>query len=78
MDTNAFNRQYLPLLVDHLRLVEAEIDTLESYLSEENFDQFFQEYMTLQQTLSTAHREIDRVGRALGLKNREIRKLILP
>ena len=76
MDTNAFNRAYLPLLTEHKRLVELEIETMESYITEENFDEFFTDYMTLQSRLSEAHREIARVGRELGLRKKQIRELI--
>lgn len=76
MDNNAFNRTYLPLLLEHAKLVENEIETLESYTTEQNFDEFFTDYMTLQTALSTVHREIARVGRDLGMKKRAIRKLI--
>lgn len=75
---NAFNRQYLPLLVEHYRLVEKEIETLESYITEENFNEYFQDYMTLQNTLTSALEEITRVGKALDMKRKQIRQLIQP
>jgi hypothetical protein len=71
-----FNRAYLPLLIESLQLIEKEIETLESYLTEENFDEFFQEYMAQQTNLFLAQQEISRVGKALGLTKKQIRKLI--
>lgn len=76
MESSAFNRTYLPLLLESLKLVETEIETLESYITEENFDEFFQEYVSMQQNLSLVQREIIRVGKKLGMRKKQIHNLI--
>jgi dimeric dUTPase (all-alpha-NTP-PPase superfamily) len=76
MESSAFNRTYLPLLLESFKLVETEIETLESYITEENFDEFFQEYVSMQQNLSLVQREIVRVGKKLGMRKEQIRNLI--
>lgn len=76
MDTNAFNRAYLPLLVDSLRIAETEIETLETYITEDNINEFVDTYATLQSNLRSLRIEIRRVGKALGMRRSQIRELI--
>lgn len=78
MTSSGFNRRYLPFLVEALRTAETEIETLESYINEDNFDEFFADYLTTQKAVSDLRREIPRVGKALGMKKKQIRELLNP
>lgn len=78
MDTAKFNQTYFPFLIETLRHLETEIETSESYINEQNYEEFFGEYRLLQSALSDLQREIHRVGKALGMKKKQIRDLINP
>lgn len=74
---NATLRVYLELLIAALRIAENELEIQESYITEENFDEFFLQYVDMNNHISNLQRELDRVGKELGLKRKQIRSIIL-
>lgn len=75
MNNELFNRHYLALLIEHYKLVDEEIDTMEAYMTEENFSEHFPAYRNLNVELSVTKREIGRVAREIGLTKKKIRSL---
>lgn len=71
------NQRYFDALVNSLATAEDEIETMETYITEENFDEFFEMYLTMQSRISHLKREIGRVAKALGIKPRQLRNIIL-
>lgn len=78
METIAFNRAYLPLLLDALRLAEQEIEILETYINEDNIDQFVDTYAYLQGHVRNVRNEIRRVGKKIGISKKRMREMINP
>lgn len=73
----AIRLAYLNLLIDDVLSREEEIDTLESYLTEENFDVFAPGYFEMRKNLSAANKELDIVRKELGMSKKKLDKLIL-
>ena len=71
------NQRYFDALVNSLATAEDELETVETYITEENFDEFFEMYLTMQSRISHLKREIRRVAKALGIKPRQLRNIIL-
>lgn len=71
------NQRYFDALVNSLATAEDELETMETYITEENFDEFFEMYLTMQSRISHLKREIRRVAKALGIKPRQLRNIIL-
>lgn len=71
------NRRYFDTLVNATATAEDELETMETYITEDNFDEFFEMYLTMQSRISHLKREILRVGKELGLKRKQLRNIIL-
>ena len=71
------NQRYFDALVNSLATAEDELETVETYITEENFDEFFEMYLAMQSRISHLKREIRRVAKALGIKPRQLRNIIL-
>ena len=71
------NQRYFDALVNATATAEDELETMETYIAEENFDEFFEMYLTMQSRISHLKREIRRVAKALGIKPRQLRNIIL-
>lgn len=71
------NQRYFDALVNSLATAEDELETVETYITEQNFDEFFEMYLTMQSRISHLKREIRRVAKALGIKPRQLRNIIL-
>ena len=71
------NQRYFDALVNSLATAEDELETVETYITEENFDEFFEMYLAMQSRISHLKREIRRVAKELGIKPRQLRNIIL-
>ena len=71
------NQRYFDALVNSLATTEDELETVETYITEENFDEFFEMYLAMQSRISHLKREIRRVAKELGIKPRQLRNIIL-
>ena len=71
------NQRYFDALVNSLATAEDELETVETYITEENFDEFFEMYLAMQSRISHLKREIGRVAKELGIKPRQLRNIIL-
>ena len=71
------NQRYFDALVNSLATAEDELETVETYITEENFDGFFEMYLAMQSRISHLKREIRRVAKELGIKPRQLRNIIL-
>ena len=71
------NQRYFDALVNSLATTEDEPETVETYTTEENFDEFFAMYLAMQSRISHLKREIRRVAKELGIKPRQLRNIIL-
>ena len=71
------NQRYFDALVNSLATAEDELETVETYITEENFDEFFEMYFAMQSRISHLKREIRRVAKELGIKPRQLRNIIL-
>lgn len=69
--------RYFDTLVNSLATAEDELETMETYINEDNFDEFFEMYLSMQSRISHIKREIRRVAKELGIKPRQLRNLIL-
>ena len=78
METIAFNRAYLPLLLDALRIVEQEIEILETYINEDNINEFVDTYAYLQGHARNVRNEVRRVGKKIGISKKRMREMINP
>ena len=76
METST-KRLYLSLLEAKLEDAEEGLETLETYITEQNFDEFFEMYLAMQSRISHLKREIRRVAKELGIKPRQLRNIIL-
>lgn len=74
---NATKRVYLDLLIAALRVAEEELEIMETYLTEDNFDQYFYDYVNMNNHISSLQRELDKTAKELGMKRKQIRSLIL-
>lgn len=70
-------QRYFDTLVNSLATAEDELETMETYINEDNFDEFFEMYLSMQSRISHIKREIRRVAKELGIKPRQLRNLIL-
>lgn len=70
-------RRYFDTLVNSLATAEDELETMETYINEDNFDEFFEMYLTMQSRISHLKREIQRVAKVLGIKRKQLRNIIL-
>lgn len=70
-------QRYFDTLVNSLATAEDELETMETYINEDNFDEFFEMYLSMQSRISHLKREIRRVAKELGIKPRQLRNLIL-
>ena len=70
-------QRYFDTLVNSLATAEDELETMETYINEDNFDEFFEMYLSMQSRISHLEREIRRVAKELGIKPRQLRNLIL-
>ena len=73
----AANRRYFDTLVNSLATAEDELETVETYINEENFDEFFEMCLSMQSRISHLKREIQRVAKVLGIKRSQLRNIIL-
>ena len=73
----ATKRLYLSLLEAKLEDAEDGLETLETYITEQNFDEFFEMYLTMQSRISHLKREIQRMAKVLGIKRSQLRNIIL-
>lgn len=73
----AANRRYFDTLVNSLATAEDELETVETYINEQNFDEFFEMYLSMQSRISHLKREIQRVAKELGIKRSQLRNIIL-
>ena len=71
------NQRYFDALVNSQATAEDELETVETYITEENFDEFFEMYLAMQSRISHLKREIRRVAKELGIKPRQLRNIIL-
>ena len=71
------NQRYFDALVNSLATAEDELETVETYITEENFDEFFEMYLAMQSRISHLKREIRRVAKELGIKRSQLRNIIL-
>ena len=71
------NQRYFDALVNSLATAEDELETVETYITEENFDEFFEMYLAMQSRISHLKREILRVGKELGIKRKQLRNIVL-
>lgn len=71
------NQRYFDALVNSLATAEDELETVETYINEQNFDEFFEMYLAMQSRISHLKREIRRVAKELGIKPRQLRNIIL-
>ena len=71
------NQRYFDALVNSLATAEDELETVETYITEENFDEFSEMYLAMQSRISHLKREIRRVAKELGIKPRQLRNIIL-
>ena len=71
------NQRYFDALGNSLATAEDELETVETYITEENFDEFFEMYLAMQSRISHLKREIRRVAKELGIKPRQLRNIIL-
>ena len=71
------NQRYFDALINSLATAEDELETVETYINEENFDEFFEMYLAMQSRISHLKREIRRVAKELGIKPRQLRNIIL-
>ena len=71
------NQRYFDALVNSLATAEDELETVETYITEENFDEFFEMYLAMQSRISHLKRDIRRVAKELGIKPRQLRNIIL-
>lgn len=71
------NQRYFDALVNATATAEDELETMESYINEDNFDDFFEMYLAMQSRISHLKREILRVGKELGIKRKQLRNIIL-
>ena len=71
------NQRYFDALVNSLATAEDELETVETYITEENFDEFFEMYLAMQSRISHLKREIQRVAKELGIKRSQLRNIIL-
>ena len=71
------NQRYFDALVNSLATAEDELETVDTYITEENFDEFFEMYLAMQSRVSHLKREIRRVAKELGIKPRQLRNIIL-
>ena len=71
------NQRYFDALVNSLATAEDELETVETYITEQNFDEFFEMYLAMQSRISHLKREIRRVAKELGIKPRQLRNIIL-
>lgn len=70
-------QRYFDALVNSLATAEDELETVESYINEDNFDEFFETYLLMQSRISHLKREIRRVAKDLGIKPRQLRNIVL-
>ena len=73
----AANRRYFESLVNSMATAEDELETMESYINEQNFDEFFEMYLAMQSRISHLKREIQRMAKVLGIKHSQLRNIIL-
>ena len=73
----AANRRYFESLVNSLATAEDELETMESYINEQNFDEFFEMYLAMQSRISHLKREIQRMAKVLGIKRSQLRNITL-
>lgn len=71
------NRRYFDTLINSLATAEDELETVETYITEDNFDEFFEMYLSMQSRISHLKREIQRVAKELGIKRSQLRNIIL-
>ena len=71
------NQRYFDALVNSLATAEDELETVETYITEENFDEFFEMYLAMQSRISHLKREIQRVAKELGIKRSQLRNITL-
>ena len=71
------NQRYFDALVNSLATAEDELETVETYINEQNFDEFFEMYLAMQSRISHLKREIQRVAKELGIKRSQLRNIIL-
>ena len=71
------NQRYFDALVNSLATAEDELETVETYITEETLDEFFEMYLAMQSRISHLKREIRRVAKELGIKPRQLRNIIL-
>ncbi|HMT88018.1 MAG TPA: hypothetical protein PKC73_00160 [Dermatophilaceae bacterium] len=50
---------------------------METYITEDNFDEFFEMYLSMQSRISHLKRETQRVAKELGIKRSKLRNIIL-
>lgn len=70
-------QRYFDTLVNSLATAEDELETMETYINEDNFDEFFEMYLSMQSRISHIKREIRRVAKELGIKPRQLRNIVL-
>ena len=70
-------QRYFDTLVNSLATAEDELETMETYINEDNFDEFFEMYVSMQSRISHIKREIRRVAKELGIKPRQLRNIVL-
>ena len=71
------NQRYFDALVNATATAEDELETMETYINEDNFDEFFEMYLAMQSRISHLKREILRVGKELGIKRKQLRNIVL-
>ena len=71
------NQRYFDALVNSLATAEDELEPVETYINEQNFDEFFEMYLSMQSRISHLKREIQRVAKELGIKRSQLRNIIL-
>ena len=71
------NQRYFDALVNATATAEDELETMETYINEDNFDEFFEMYIAMQSRISHLKREILRVGKELGIKRKQLRNIVL-
>ena len=73
----AANRRYFESLINSMATAEDELETMESYINEQNFDEFFEMYLAMQSRISHLKLEIQRMAKVLGIKRSQLRNIIL-
>lgn len=73
---NATLRVYFELLVTALRTAENELEVMETYITEESIEDYFNDYAAMNNHISILQREIKRVGKKLGMDRDLVRSYI--